>query len=257
MWLAWDSCRWQRDATGEAQRAAKDTAHALLARAAAIKGQEEAKAAAKWAITARAEQRIRAQLTLAETELEIAITPDALDADPWLLSCTNGTLDLRTGELREHDPSDLLSLGTDIAYNPDAECPRWEHFLAEVFAEDETLAEADTELIAFVQRLAGYTLTATSASTSSPYCTAPAVTARRRSSRSSSCYWATWPPPQRSTASPARGASRTAQRPCTSSPRAARYRLRVRRRPEAGRGDRQAAHRGRHRRRALSVPRAF
>ena len=39
----------------------------------------------------------------------------AFDADPFVLACANGTLDLRTGALRPHDPNDLLSLGTDSA----------------------------------------------------------------------------------------------------------------------------------------------
>jgi putative DNA primase/helicase len=152
MWLAWDGTRWRRDATGEAQRAAKETAYALLGRAGAIKDPDEAKAAAKWALSARSEHRIRALLALAETELEIAITPDMLDADPWLLTCANGTLDLRTGKMREHEPEDLISLGTAVAYDPDARCARWERFLGEIFG-------ADEDLIGFVHRLVGYMLT--------------------------------------------------------------------------------------------------
>jgi len=40
-----------------------------------------------------------------------------------------------------------------VDYNPDARCPRWMHFLDEVFA-------GDAELIAFVQRFLGYCLSA-------------------------------------------------------------------------------------------------
>ena len=50
----------------------------------------------------------------------VAISPDELDADPFLLNCPNGTLDLRTGELRGHDPADLLTKITRAAYHPDA-----------------------------------------------------------------------------------------------------------------------------------------
>ncbi|MCL4290690.1 MAG: hypothetical protein KJ051_10510, partial [Thermoleophilia bacterium] len=43
----------------------------------------------------------------------------------WILSCQNGTLDLRTGKLRPHDPAELISLGSQIPYEPSATCPRW------------------------------------------------------------------------------------------------------------------------------------
>ena len=48
----------------------------------------------------------------------IVVTPDDLDADPFLLNCPNGELDLRTGELRAHDPADLLTKMTGAAYHP-------------------------------------------------------------------------------------------------------------------------------------------
>lgn len=148
MWLAWDGTRWRRDATGEAQRAAKQTAHGLLDRA----GQADDKAALKWAVQARAEHRIRAALTLAETEPEIALAAEQLDSDPWLLTCANGTLDLRDGRLRGHDPGQLITLSTAVSYDPNAACPRWRSFLREVFADDD-------ELISFLQRFTGYCLT--------------------------------------------------------------------------------------------------
>jgi len=50
---------------------------------------------------------------------------EAFDADPWLLNLKNGTLDLRTMELRPHAPADLLTKQAPIAYDPKADCPRW------------------------------------------------------------------------------------------------------------------------------------
>jgi len=54
--------------------------------------------------------------------------------------------------LRPHDPADLISLGTDIDYDPAATCERWTRFLLEVF-------DGDTDLVAYVQRAVGYMLT--------------------------------------------------------------------------------------------------
>ncbi len=151
-WIVWQGGRWRLDVTGEAERAAKLTAKLLLERAAGIEDATERAKAAKWAASSQSEPRIRAMLTLARTEPQIALSEGDLDADPFLLACANGTLDLRTGGLRPADPADLLTRGTDVAYDPRARCPRWERFLHEVFA-------ADRELVAFVHRLVGYVLT--------------------------------------------------------------------------------------------------
>jgi putative DNA primase/helicase len=68
---------------------------------------------------------ISAMLNLANTEPEAAPAPDALDADPYLLNVANGTLDLRTGQLRDHDPANLLTKICGAAYRPGAAAPRF------------------------------------------------------------------------------------------------------------------------------------
>jgi len=148
-WLEWRDGRWRDDTTGEATRAAKTTARALLAEAAALGDSDARSRLAKWGATSQAEPRIRALLTLACTEPEVAISAAQLDQHPFALACANGTIDLRTGKLRAPDPADLITRGTDVVYEPDADCSRWRRLLAEVFA-------GDVELIGFVQRFVGY-----------------------------------------------------------------------------------------------------
>lgn len=58
---------------------------------------------------------------------------DDLDAKRHLLSFTNGTVDLRTGELKPHDPADLLTQCAKVKYDPDAKAPRWLRFVDEIF----------------------------------------------------------------------------------------------------------------------------
>jgi putative DNA primase/helicase len=76
---------------------------------------------------------------------------DELDRDPWALNCPNGTLDLRSGKLRTHDPADLITRLAPVEYDAAAECPRFKRFL------QETLVDAG--VISFVKRYSGYTLT--------------------------------------------------------------------------------------------------
>ena len=151
MWLYWRGGRWRQDATGEAARAAKATSRELLRLAVNLEGDAQ-KQAVRWALASQSDARVRAMLSLASTEPEIVLAADELDADPFALVAANGVVDLRNGELGEPDPAELLTLGTDVEFDPDADCPRWDRFLEEIFG-------ADHELIGFVRRFCGYCLT--------------------------------------------------------------------------------------------------
>ena len=56
----------------------------------------------------------------------ILVNHEHLDADPWLLNVENGTIDLRTGKLRPHDPADLCTLQAPVVFDPHAAAPLWE-----------------------------------------------------------------------------------------------------------------------------------
>jgi putative DNA primase/helicase len=71
------------------------------------------------------------------------------DSRHHLLSFRNGTVDLRTGQLREHRREDRLTRYVDLDFDESAECPRWLQFLAEVFPNDPALPD-------FMARLIGY-----------------------------------------------------------------------------------------------------
>jgi putative DNA primase/helicase len=96
--------------------------------------------------------RLKAMLDLAMWLPGISVGIEMFDRDPWLLNCRNGTLDLRTGELKEHSADDLITKMIPVEYDPDAECPTFISFIAKIMGED----EAKT---AFVQRALGYALT--------------------------------------------------------------------------------------------------
>ena len=80
---------------------------------------------------------IAGALTLAGTEAELAVSPEQLDADPFLLNCTNGALDLRTMELGPHEPAELLTKMTRAAYRPDVASAECDKFLAGVQPDEE------------------------------------------------------------------------------------------------------------------------
>jgi putative DNA primase/helicase len=81
------------------------------------------------------------------------LDPSKLDCHPELLNCQNGTLDLRTGELKPHDPKDFLTKITPVKYNADALALRFEKFVGEIM-------DGDQERVQFLQRWYGYACTA-------------------------------------------------------------------------------------------------
>lgn len=82
----------------------------------------------------------------------VAADINDFDGDPDVLAVRNGVINLRDGSLRPHDASLHLTRKIDVNYDPDAACPRWDQFLAEVFPEY-------PDLPAFIQRLVGYGIT--------------------------------------------------------------------------------------------------
>ena len=149
-WFVWDGGRWRRDEKGQVIRLAKQLTDELLSQAARLGG-EAGSGLAKHALRSQSRNQLEAMVRLAGSEEAVALRAEELDADPWLLCCANGTLDLRSGELHQPDPDELLTLGTEIPFDPAATCPRW-RFLDEVF-------EGDPDTIGFLQRAVGYSLT--------------------------------------------------------------------------------------------------
>lgn len=103
----------------------------------------------KWALHSESQSIVTHALSLAESEPGIPVLTEQFDRDSYLLNVKNGTLNLKTGEFREHQREDLLTKLSPVAYDPAAKCPRWEQFLREVM---------DEETIPFLQRAIGYSL---------------------------------------------------------------------------------------------------
>jgi putative DNA primase/helicase len=150
-WWIWTGAVWAVDTTGEIIRRAKLTVAQLYQEAAAA-GEKEREAIAKFALRSEHEQRIKGMIRLAESEPSIPVTPGQMDANPWLLNCLNGTVDLKTGKLRPHDRGDLITRMAPIEFDPLAPCPLWEKFL-------DHIQKSNQDVISFIQRILGYALT--------------------------------------------------------------------------------------------------
>jgi putative DNA primase/helicase len=150
-WLVWDGQRWARDSTGAVKRLAKRVARNILFEAATMDLDKYRNELIAHQIRSESDRAIAAMLSLAQSDEKIAASPSDFDRDPMLFNVANGTLDLRTCRLRSHSRADLLSKVAPVPFNSQATCPQWDRFLLEIFP--------NPELIAFVQRAIGYSLT--------------------------------------------------------------------------------------------------
>lgn len=151
-WLVWDGACWAGDRTGVVERRAKLVVESLDIEVAAEHEDGRRTALRKHALASQGARAIRNMIALAQSELAVALPPEAFDRDPFLLNVQNGTLELRTGTLRPHRREDYITKLIPVAYDPAASCPTFDAFLARIFAGRRGLVE-------YMQRLVGYTLT--------------------------------------------------------------------------------------------------
>lgn len=73
------------------------------------------------------------------------------DADPEMLNCANGVVDLRTGKLLPHDSGQLYTYCVPVEYDPRADYVEWVEFLGSVLDSE--------EMIDYMRLAVGYSLT--------------------------------------------------------------------------------------------------
>jgi putative DNA primase/helicase len=147
-WLVWDEARWARDEKERAHDLAKDTARKIQEYA----GRTGSEKHWKLARSLGRPSGVEGLLDLSRSDPTFRVEVGELDRDPYLLNVANGTIDLRTGELRAHDRADLLTKLAPVRYDPDAKAPRFDSFISEILPDD--------EIRAYVQRHAGYAASA-------------------------------------------------------------------------------------------------
>jgi putative DNA primase/helicase len=105
-----------------------------------------------WSKTSESRAKLESMVKLAEAQPPLVVTTADLDQGSMVLNTQTGTIDLRTGDCRPHQPSDLLTMIARTGYDPDATCPRFDDFLLQIF-------EGDVELIEYVMRILSMCLT--------------------------------------------------------------------------------------------------
>lgn len=146
-WLVWDGMRWALNKT-EVMYLARRSARRRLLQACAT-GDAEKIAQAK-----RLEDKthIAGAVALAETDRRIRLRADALDSRPYLLTVSNGTLNLSSGLLEPHNPAHLITKLAPVVYDPEATHPVFDDYLMSLNRETPYLSD-------FFARCCGMSLT--------------------------------------------------------------------------------------------------
>jgi putative DNA primase/helicase len=145
-WIIWDGVRWTVDQTDQIRRFAKLVIRKIYGETEAASDPNKRHALAKHAMSSESDKRIKAMISLAQDE--VPIRPEDLDRNPWLLTCLNGTVDLKTGMLLPHRRGHFITKLAPVHYEKGAPCPGWLAFLDQIM-------DGNESLIQFLQRAIG------------------------------------------------------------------------------------------------------
>lgn len=143
-WFLWTGTHWQRDHAERARECVKSLAKDWAHEAVAVLDADRFKEAKR----AGSAAGVRAILELARSTPGIVFLPEEANRDPWSLNVQNGTIDLKTGALRPHDRSELITRCCPVAFEPRAKAPTFQTFLAEV--------QPNPDVRRYLARLLGY-----------------------------------------------------------------------------------------------------
>jgi putative DNA primase/helicase len=147
-WLLWDGRRWHPGAGGHVLGLAAACARKWTVDSVGTGDLADFKAARNL----ESSRSVAGAAALAAVDRRVLLRAEQLDADPMLLTCANGTIDLRSGKLRPHRREDLVTHLVPHAFDPSATAPRWSRFLDEITGNE-------IEVRRFLQRWFGYCIT--------------------------------------------------------------------------------------------------
>jgi putative DNA primase/helicase len=141
-WFIWSDTHWKSDETGEAFERIREFC---------VRQSIAAETPAKQRMLSGV-KNAKSVETFSQHDRRVAVIPSQWNKDDFLIATPDGTVDLRTGIMREPRPDDMISRLCAVGPLPAPECPIWMQFLRETCAENQ-------EQIDFLQKMAGYALT--------------------------------------------------------------------------------------------------
>ena len=151
-WLVWDGTRWKHSDYAEVFKFALETVQSIKTEVEQATGLTDAQNLKKWSVTSESKPKTMAMLDMAAKHPSLVAKASSFDKQKMKLNCLNGIVDLETGQLNQRTSDDLHTKVIGTNFNPKAKCPNFDKFIKEVFG-------GDGELISWIQRAFGYSLT--------------------------------------------------------------------------------------------------
>ena len=152
-WALWHRGYWREDKTLDIFKRGRRIVKQMYKDAMAESDPDKRLKFLKHSTSTDSKKRITDMLDIAKALL--ACTNEEFDTEKtdYLFNVKNGTVNLETGVLTEHDQSNLITKIAPFKYETHAECPKWVDFLGKIF-------DNNVETIGFIQRALGYSATA-------------------------------------------------------------------------------------------------
>lgn len=151
-WYFWDGKKWQIDDSGEVKKLADNICEDLKREAFLQEDEDMQQQMLKFAHKTAASKAKEAMIKECQHLDGIPATPDEFDSYPDFLNCQNGVINLRNGELMQHDASLMMSRMCLSEYDTRHSPPTmWLKFLDDVTAGNKDLQE-------YIQRCVGYSI---------------------------------------------------------------------------------------------------
>jgi P4 family phage/plasmid primase-like protien len=154
----WNGAYWGQDSDGAIKRFAVTTMRRALKAAIEMPESPSKTNMIKFFAGSENHNRLENMIKEVRSVKSVATTRCAFDQYPMLLNVSNGTIDLTTQTFRPHAREDMLTQIAPVEFVQNADCPQFKGFLADIF--QDKAGQERSELIAFLQRAVGYTLTA-------------------------------------------------------------------------------------------------
>ena len=152
-WLVWNGKHWETDEGGTlVQAKGLETIRNIYDELLKTADHRERIEIENFAKISESTRRRESFVKAAQYIKALNIRADELDHNPWLLNVQNGTIDVKSGEFREHRQEEMISKIANVDYDPQADCPLWKQFIREIM-------NYKTDIITFLQTAVGWALT--------------------------------------------------------------------------------------------------
>jgi putative DNA primase/helicase len=151
-WLVWEATHWQMDDGALIHEKGLEMVRGIYGDLLKTADYRQRMDIEKYAMLSESVRRREAFIKAASWIKALNITSDDLDRDRWLLNVKNGTIDMASGEFRQHSQEDMITKLAQVEYDTDADCPAWKQFIREIM-------NYNGDIISFLQTVAGWAIT--------------------------------------------------------------------------------------------------